>query len=286
MVVLWIQQNKGKQRVLQIRARDLTQLSRVAPLVSLHDVDPMVAQTRHGGQPSPKKKLAFHEKLGGKGLSTDALLKKLKTLHTQLAALDQDTVDVASLGTARKELINTSILLHKDRGVKAFAACCLADILRLYAPDAPYTQAELRDIFQFFFRQLSNGLKGPESSYYTEYFHLLESLSTVKSVVLVCDLPSADELMAEIFRDFFALVRRDLAKKVELFLADILVALIDESQSLPSEALDTLMSQFIDKNAVGILHLLFSIVKLTLSLPAAHRTSGLSLGSPSLQLHC
>ncbi|EDR01919.1 uncharacterized protein LACBIDRAFT_254367 [Laccaria bicolor S238N-H82] len=209
----------------------------------------MVAQTRHSGQPSPKKKLAFHEKLGGKGLSTDALLKKLKTLHTQLAALDQDTVDVASLSTARKELINTSILLHKDRGVKAFAACCLADILRLYAPDAPYTQAELRDIFQFFFRQLSNGLKGPESSYYTEYFHLLESLSTVKSVVLVCDLPSADELMAEIFRDFFALVRRDLAKKVELFLADILVALIDESQSLPSEALDTLMSQFIDKNA-------------------------------------
>jgi sister-chromatid-cohesion protein PDS5 len=267
-------------------APDLTQQSRVAPFATLHDAEAMVAQTRHSGQPSPKKKLAFHEKLGGKGLSTDALLKKLKTLHTQLAALDQDTVDVASLGTARKELINTSILLHKDRGVKAFAACCLADILRLYAPDAPYTQAELRDIFQFFFRQLSNGLKGPESSYYTEYFHLLESLSTVKSVVLVCDLPSADELMAEIFRDFFALVRRDLAKKVELFLADILVALIDESQALPSEALDILMAQFIDKNAVGILHFIFSIVQLTLSLLAGHRTSGLSLGSPSLQLHC
>lgn len=285
MVVVDAAEQRQTTRV-QIRAKDSTQLSRVAPFAALHDVDAMVAQTRHSGQPSPKKRLAFHEKLGGKGLSTDALLKKLKTLHTQLAALDQDTVDVASLGTARKELINTSILLHKDRGVKAFAACCLADILRLYAPDAPYTQAELRDIFQFFFRQLSNGLKGPESSYYTEYFHLLESLSTVKSVVLVCDLPSADELMAEIFRDFFALVRRDLAKKVELFLADILVALIDESQSLPSEALDTLMSQFIDKNAVGILHLLFSIIQLTLSLPAAHRTSGLSLGSPSLQFHC
>jgi sister-chromatid-cohesion protein PDS5 len=210
----------------------------------------MVAQTRHAGQPSPKRKLEFRDKLVGKGLSTDALLKKMKTLHTQLAALDQDHVDVASLSTARKELIHSSILLHKDRGVKAYAACCLADILRLYAPDAPYTQAELRDIFQFFFRQLSNGLKGSDATYFNEYFHLLESLSTVKSVVLVCDLPAADELMAEIFRDFFALVRRDISKKVELFMADILVALIDEAQSLPSEVMDTILAQFTDKNAV------------------------------------
>ncbi|KII91267.1 hypothetical protein PLICRDRAFT_105332 [Plicaturopsis crispa FD-325 SS-3] len=208
----------------------------------------MVAQTRAGGQASPKK-LSFNEKIVGKGLSTDSVLKKLKALHTELAELDQDLVDVGSLGTARKELINTSILLHKDRGVKAYAACCLADILRLYAPDAPYTHTELRDIFQFFFRQLVSGLKGADSSYYNEYFHLLESLSTVKSVVLVCDLPNADELMVDIFRDFFSLVRRDLAKKIEMFMADILIALIDECQALPPEVLDTLMSQFMDKHA-------------------------------------
>ncbi|THH15253.1 hypothetical protein EW146_g5196 [Bondarzewia mesenterica] len=208
----------------------------------------MVAQTRGGGQSSPRK-LKFHEKLVGKGLSTDTLLKKLKALHTELADLDQELVDVQSLSSARKELIHTSILLHKDRGVKAYCACCLADLLRLYAPDAPYTQNELRDIFQFFFRQLSAGLKGPDSPYYSEYFHLLESLSTVKSVVLVCDLPNADELMTSIFRDLFALVRLDLAKKIEMFIADILVALIDECQTLPSEVLDIIMAQFMEKNA-------------------------------------
>lgn len=209
----------------------------------------MVAQTRNGAPGSPQK-LAFKDKLLAKGLNTDTLLKRLKALHAELAELDQELVDVKSLGSVRKELISTSILLHKDRGVKAYAACCMADILRLYAPDAPYTQSELRDMFQFFFRQLSAGLKGTESSYYNEYFHLLESLSTVKSVVLVCDLPNADELMVEIFRDFFALVRRDLAKKIEMFMADILVALIDECQSLPTEVLETLMAQFMDKQAV------------------------------------
>ncbi|KAI0824810.1 armadillo-type protein [Trametes gibbosa] len=210
----------------------------------------MVAQTRTHGQSSPKKqKLKFRDKLVGKGLATDALQKKLKALHQELADMDQEHVDVPSLHPVRKELINTTILLHKDRGVKAYTACCLADLLRLYAPDAPYTQAELRDIFQFFFRQLTTGLKGPNEPYYNEYFHLLESLSTVKSVVLVCDLPNGDDLMVDIFRDFFGLVRRDLAKKIELFMADILIALIDECQSLPSEVLEIIMAQFMDKHA-------------------------------------
>ncbi|EGO03586.1 hypothetical protein SERLA73DRAFT_46084 [Serpula lacrymans var. lacrymans S7.3] len=209
----------------------------------------MVTQTRTGSNAS-KKKLAFNEKIVAKGLTTDALLKKLKALHTELAEMDQELIDVNSLGMARSQLINTSILLHKDRGVKAYTACCLADILRLYAPDAPYTHTELRDIFQFFFRQLSAGLKGgADSSYYNEYFHLLESLSTVKSVVLVCDLPHSDELMVDIFREIFGLIRRDLAKKMEIFLADILVAIIDECHSLPQEVLETIMAQFMDKNA-------------------------------------
>lgn len=209
---------------------------------------------------SPLQRLSFREKLAGKGVTTDALLKKLNTLHKQLAALDQETVDTKSLNTVRGELVHTSLLLHKDRGVKALTACCLADILRLYAPEAPYTQHELRDIFQFFFRQLSAGFKGPDEPYFNEYFHLIESLSTVKSVVLVCDLPSADELLHEIFRDLFTIVKRDFTKKVEILMADILVALIDECNSLPSDALEIIMAQFAEKNAVSNRPMLLFVV--------------------------
>jgi sister-chromatid-cohesion protein PDS5 len=229
--------DKGKQRVLDF-------------VITANDVQAtMVAQTRHAGQ-TPKQKLTFHGQLAGKGVTTDALLKKLKTLHDQLAVLDQEKVDVNSLSVARAELIHVSLLLHKDRGVKAYTACCLADILRLYAPEAPYTQNELRDIFQFFFRQLSAGLKGTEEPYYNEYFHLLESLSTVKSVVLVCDLPSSDELLHEIFKDLFTIVKRDFTKKIEIFMADILAALIDECTSLPNDVLEVIMAQFMEKDAV------------------------------------
>lgn len=211
----------------------------------------MVAQTRGSATAtaSTSRKLQFKDKLVGKSYTTDLLLKKLQSLHQELAEIEQERVDTKSLSSVRKELIQPQIILHKDKGVKAYAACCLADLLRLYAPDAPYTADELRDIFQFFFHQLSIGLKGSNSPYYAQYFHLLESLSTVKSVVLVCDLHQADELMADIFRDLFAVVRNDLAKNVEICIADILVALIDESQSVPHSVLDSIMSQFQDKNA-------------------------------------
>lgn len=34
--------------------------------------------------------------------------------------------------------------LANFQDVKLYAACCLVDILRLYAPQAPYTQVELK----------------------------------------------------------------------------------------------------------------------------------------------
>ncbi|ELU44304.1 cohesin-associated protein Pds5 [Rhizoctonia solani AG-1 IA] len=202
----------------------------------------MVATTRGANSP---RKLKFSDKIITKGLTTDALVKRMKTLHSELASIDQDNVDTNTLQGVRKELISTTILLHKDKGVRALAACCIADLLRLYAPDAPYTAPELKDIFQFFFRQLSTGLRGPDAPYYNEYFYLLESLASIKSIVLVCDIPAADELLCTIFRNVFDLVPMGLPKNVEMFMAEILVALIDECASLPSEVLEILLAQFL-----------------------------------------
>ncbi|EPQ30988.1 uncharacterized protein PFL1_01177 [Pseudozyma flocculosa PF-1] len=189
-------------------------------------------------------KLSNRGKLYQKGGSTDTLLKRLKAVRAELSEMDQDYCDVRSLDEVRKELVSTALMLHKDKAVKAYVACCLADMLRLYAPNAPYTQTELRDIFQFFIHQLTAGLAKPSSPQYSEHFYLLESLSHIKSVVLVCDLSNADELMTEYFKGFFDQARPDLSKNVELCMIDVLVALIDECQTLPTEVLELLLANF------------------------------------------
>ncbi|KZV96910.1 ARM repeat-containing protein [Exidia glandulosa HHB12029] len=201
------------------------------------------------GAPTGKRRLQFKEKLVGKGHSADALLAKLKTLQGELARLDQDDVDVGSLNGVRSELVSPSVTLHKDKGVKAYAACCLSDILKLYAPDAPYLHNELKDIFEFFFTTLEKGLTGTNVPYYEQYFYLLDSLAKCKSVVLVCDLPKADELMHRAFRVFFSLARKDLVKNIEMAMSEILCALVDECSSIPQDVLDLIMAQFDSQDA-------------------------------------
>lgn len=90
---------------------------------------------------SSLKRLSFKGTLKG---SAAELSKQLKQLHDELAQHEQDAVDTSSLDRVARELMRPALLLHKDSGVKAYLAACLADLLRLFAPEAPYTQPELK----------------------------------------------------------------------------------------------------------------------------------------------
>jgi sister-chromatid-cohesion protein PDS5 len=68
----------------------------------------------------------------------------------------------------------------------------------------------------------------------------------------VCDVPSSEQLITTVFKDFFTIVKKELPKKIEMFMADILVTLIDESEHLPTEVLERhLLPQFKGKHAVS-----------------------------------
>ncbi|TPX56174.1 hypothetical protein PhCBS80983_g04722 [Powellomyces hirtus] len=192
------------------------------------------------------KKLKFTQRIVpltvGKPIPTAELVTRLKKLHNDLANMEQEDVDTQSLMTVQKDLRSPSLMSHKDKGVKVLTACCLAEILRLFAPDAPYSQNQLRDIFEFFAKQLQN-LSDKEGPYYNKYFALLDSLSTVKSVVLVADL-NADDLVIDFFKTFFDLLKFDLAKPVTIAMVDILQQLVDECPHLPQDVVDTILMYF------------------------------------------
>ena len=54
-------------------------------------------------------------------------------------------------GVVAQSLVSPFILRHRDKDVKAYAACCLADILRIFAPEAPYGEEQLKVIYTLFF---------------------------------------------------------------------------------------------------------------------------------------
>lgn len=83
----------------------------------------------------------------GQRIETDTLMKRLQTLSKELSGIDQGDVDKDSLVPIAKQLASSGLLTHKEKGVKAWTACCLVDVLRLCAPDAPYTASQLKVCF-------------------------------------------------------------------------------------------------------------------------------------------
>ncbi|CAG8655996.1 17009_t:CDS:10, partial [Rhizophagus irregularis] len=188
------------------------------------------------GTTSRPARLQFKQKLvsSQKPFSTAELLKRLKNLFGEVSVMDQDQVDLDSLKGVTRDLINANLIGHKDWGVRAYVACCISDLLRLYAPDAPYTVHELKDIFVFFVRQLQN-IANKDGPYFDLYFHLLENLARVKIVLLILDLQNYEELLTELFRDFFDIIRSDMSNIVQSHMIDILEQLINESNGLPQD---------------------------------------------------
>ena len=160
-----------------------------------------------------QQRLQYKGKLYSKGVQTDRLLRDIKTVQRELTTLNQDDVDLESLQDVSKQLIQPQLMLHKDKGVKVTVACCLADILRLYAPDPPFMANELRDLFQFFIHLLTQnqksgvGLACPQGAHFQEYYHLLESLSKVKSILIITELNGAEEMMHDLFKGFLDLIK-------------------------------------------------------------------------------
>jgi len=94
-----------------------------------------------------QRSLQFNEELSwrpAKPIPSGTLLARLERLSKELADFDQGEVVLSSLQDVAASLAHRNLLQHKDRGVKAYTACCLVDILRLYVPDAPFTDEQLK----------------------------------------------------------------------------------------------------------------------------------------------
>lgn len=93
------------------------------------------------------QKLKFKQTLvgrPGKQIQVGELLTRLKTLCEELRGIDQEEADRDSLLPPAQELAHQSLIQHKDAGVRAWTACCLVEMFRLCAPDAPYSASQLK----------------------------------------------------------------------------------------------------------------------------------------------
>lgn len=196
------------------------------------------------------QKLSFNKSLVStvkNPLSTKDLLVRLEDLYNELSSMDQDDVDLSSLKKVRTQLATKRLIHNSNRGVQAFVSCCLVDILRLTAPDAPYNATELSQIFRLFFRQIKL-LSDTDSGYYQQYIYLVTRIAEVKIAVLLTDLPDKSKLTDGMFESVYTAVctsDETVYKNLETIFLELLTEVITESNQIPDKSMKMMLNKFL-----------------------------------------
>ncbi|TXG69783.1 hypothetical protein EZV62_004718 [Acer yangbiense] len=167
----------------------------------------------------------------------------IKTQATKcLSELDQSPP--ASVLEAMQPFLNAIVkpvlLKHQDKDVKLLVATCICEITRITAPEAPYSDDVLKDVFQLIVSTFS-GLKDTNGPSFGRRVVILETLAKYRSCVVMLDL-ECDDLVNEMFSTFFAVVSDDHPENVLSSMQTIMIVLLEESEDIREDLLLVILS--------------------------------------------
>jgi len=219
------------------------------------------ANTRAAAQPQEEEgpynipNLEFNEALSwraGRAIPVADLLTRLQKLSTELRNAEQGSVDVKDIAKLAHDLVNPNLLGHKDKGIRAWTVSCVVDILNLTAPNAPYSNPQLRDIFTVIVNTILPALADPSNAYNAQHQYILDQLVDTQSIVLIADIQDNERLLSQLFSVCFDVVAGsgrnasgvDLAQSVVFQIGVALNTVVDEA-NLPQDVIDIVISQFL-----------------------------------------
>uniref|UniRef100_A0A2P2K657 Uncharacterized protein MANES_04G103300 n=1 Tax=Rhizophora mucronata TaxID=61149 RepID=A0A2P2K657_RHIMU len=139
--------------------------------------------------------------------STDELLDQLDKFECLLIKVEQEPSrsmqDVLIL--PMRALISNSLLKHSDVDVKVALASCFSEITRITAPNAPYNDEKMKEIFQLTIAAFEK-LSHVSGHCYSKAFAILDTVAKVRSCLLMLDL-ELDELIVDMFQHFLKIIR-------------------------------------------------------------------------------
>ncbi|GFY91653.1 binding protein [Actinidia rufa] len=181
-------------------------------------------------------------KLENPPTTKDALLKLLKQAATCLSELDQSPTKsmLESMQPFLNSIVKPELLKHQDREAKLLVATCVCEITRITAPEAPYSDDVLKDIFHLIVSTFS-GLSDTSGPSFGRRVVILETLARYRSCVVMLDL-ECDDLVNQMFSTFFSVASDDHLESVIKSMQTIMVVLLEESEEIREDLLLVLLS--------------------------------------------
>ncbi|KAL8137067.1 hypothetical protein V2J09_003068 [Rumex salicifolius] len=195
---------------------------------------------------SEEKEIAGRLKDAGNRLleppsSIEQLLKSLEELELILSKVEQspsNTIQEALL-PSMKALISEQVLKNSDSDVKINVAVCFNEIMRITAPDSPYDDCRMKEIFELLVASFDK-LSLPSGRSYSKALAIIDNMAKVRSCVMMLDLECSN-LIIEMFEHFKKHLRSDHPHKVFFAMEEIMSLIIEESEDIPLELLKVLL---------------------------------------------
>ncbi|XP_028091179.1 sister chromatid cohesion protein PDS5 homolog B-B-like [Camellia sinensis] len=154
-------------------------------------------------------------KLENPPATKDSVINLLEQAATCLSELDQSPTKsiLKSMQPFLNGIAKPGLLKHQDREVALLVATCFCEITRITAPEAPYSDDVLKDIFHLIVSTFS-GLNDTSGPSFGRRVGILETLARYRSCIVMLDL-ECDDLVNQMFSTFFSVARFVLYSCVE-----------------------------------------------------------------------
>ncbi|KAF5943481.1 hypothetical protein HYC85_017558 [Camellia sinensis] len=169
-------------------------------------------------------------KLENPPTTKDSLINLLEQAATCLSELDQSPTKsiLKSMQPFLNGIAKPGLLKHQDREVALLVATCFCEITRITAPEAPYSDDVLKDIFHLIVSTFS-GLNDTSGPSFGRRVGILETLARYRSCIVMLDL-ECDDLVNQMFSTFFSVASEDHSESVLTSMQTIMIVLLEESE--------------------------------------------------------
>ncbi|KAF8717134.1 hypothetical protein HU200_026250 [Digitaria exilis] len=171
------------------------------------------------------------ERLAQPRLGKDALVKLLKQAEGALSEFSQSLSLQDALQSLSKSLVETNLLNHRDKDVKLLVAVCFIEVMRVLAPDPPFSNEILKEIFRLFISIFAD-LVETSSPYISRRMKILENVAALRCSMLMLNI-GCEDLILDMVKVFFSSVRQGLQPSVCQAMLSIVVQILNEKVTRP-----------------------------------------------------
>ncbi|XP_027940300.1 sister chromatid cohesion protein PDS5 homolog A isoform X2 [Vigna unguiculata] len=191
--------------------------------------------------------------------SKDFIVKSLRKAANALSQIKQSPQPrtAKELQAAKKQedalkplsnaVVCGGLLQHADKEVRLLVAMCVTELFRLMAPEPPFEDEHLRDVFKLIIN-LFEDLADTASPFFSKRVKVLEIMAQLKCCVIMLEINCLD-LVLEMFNIFFSVVRDE--QLLISAMTSIMINILYESEEAFQQLLGVVLLNLVKQKGDG-----------------------------------